>query len=284
MKSSIAALALATLAAPVFATVTGSITAGSFDVVLKDLNTTDGVAPGLTWDSNWFFWGGSNVSQQTGYEAVTYSWGQSLEARFGNSVNSGSLVSAPNLSHAGAMLQGTGGFSLQLDAQDRLSLSLQDSATNGVISGASAQFGRGFWLTAGSQVSFSMLVNRSLTGSAYAGSWVQPPNSSAPTFSWANAQMSMSVGSLNTSLSMYSYGTFTNPSAFDVVGEDDPLKLTVRNTTATAQYYWLYVNANTYLQENLDPATAAMVPEPSSYALLAMGLIGVAGMARRRRA
>lgn len=40
----------------------------------------------------------------------------------------------------------------------------------------------------------------------------------------------------------------------------------------------------TLFQELLHPAVATMVPEPSTYALTALGLLGVAGAARRRKA
>lgn len=284
MKSCIAALALAALAAPAFATTTGSVTAGSFNVSLKDLDTADSVTPGLTWDNSWYFSGGSGYTPQLGYEAVLNSWGTSLNAVYGNYTSNWTSQNAPIRSHAGPTAQGTGAFSAQLDAQDRLTLSLQDSVSNGASSGASVQFSRGFWLTAGSQVSFSMLVNRELSGTAYAGSWVQPNNTVVSSYSASSAALSMNVGTANSSLSMYGSGQFSNPAAYDVVGEDDQLKLLVRNTTTTAQYYSLNIYASTYLQENLDPATAAMVPEPTSWALMAMGLMGVAGVARRRRA
>lgn len=284
MKSHIAALALAALAAPVFATTTASITAGSFAVTLKDLNTGDSVTPGLTWDSHWNLYGNSGYYTQVGLELVSYSWGSSLQATFSPYTYDWQSQSAPVTSLSGTTLGGTGAYSAQIDAQGGLTLSAQQSVGSGLSANVSTQFNRGFWLTAGTQVTFSMLVNRELTGTAYAGSWTPPVNTSYPGFSSAGANVTMWIGSATTSLYMTGYGGYVNPAAYTLYGEDDQIKLLVRNTTDTAQYYSLGIYAALNASEGLDPATITVVPEPTTAALMALGLIGLTGLARRRQA
>lgn len=286
MKIRVIALALAALGSQAFAATTASITTGSFNAVLRDLNTADGVAAGLTWDASWSLYAGSNYSQQIGYQLVHNSWGNSLEAKFGAQVYDWQSASAPATSLSSSAVGGLGSLSISLDGNGLPSASVQLSVGSGTMAYATTQFSRGFWLTAGTQVSFSILADSSLTGTGYAGSWTPPAGvSSFPSHSWANSSVGMSVGSLNSSLNLSGSNGFNfSPAAFETVGEADQLKLIVRNTTTTDQYYWFNSYAQVNVQEYLDPATAAMVPEPSTYALMALGLLGVAGAARRRKA
>ncbi len=286
MKFRLIALAFAALASPVFATTTASVTTSSFDFVLKDLNAADGVTAGLTWDSSWNLYASSSYSQQTGYQLVSYSWGNSLESKFGAQVSDWQSASAPATSLSSSAAGGLGSISVSLDGSGRPAASVQLSVGEGMSAYASAQFSRGFWLTAGTQVSFSVLADSNLTGTGYAGSWTPPAGvNSFPGHSWANASVGMSVGSLSGSLNLSGSNGFNySQSAFETVGEADQLKLIIRNTTTTDQYYWLNTYAQVNVQEQLDPATAALVPEPGTYALMALGLLGVAGAARRRKA
>ena len=93
----------------------------------------------------------------------------------------------------------------------------------------------------------------------------------------------MNVGNLSSSLTLSGSNGFAySPEAYDNIGEADQLKLIVRNTTATDQTYWFSFYAQVNVQDQLDPATAVPVPEPSSCALMALGL-GCIGIAARRR-
>lgn len=284
MKRHFAALALAASMLPAVATTTTSITAGSFSATVKDLNAADGVTAALTWDNNWFLYGSSSRAQQTGYELVTYSWGTSLEARFAPFTSTFNSASSPALSLSGSTASGHGSYIAQVDGSGLPTLTLQETIGAGENVSVSVQFSRGFWLTAGTQVSFSSLTDRAIAGTGYTGAWTPPLNGGFPSHTWANAMVSMNAGDTNSTSYLSGYSSFVNSKPFEVLGEADQVKLIVRNTSTTDQYFWFTAFINTSMQENLDPATAALVPEPTTWALMALGLVGVAGAARRRKA
>lgn len=286
MKSRLITLAFAALAAPAFATTTASISAGNFAAVVKDLNTADGVTSGITWDSSWFLSGSAGVSSQTGYELVTYSWGQSLEARYGTQQSFWDYAAAPDASLVRSGLAGgAASFSISLDADGKPTAAAQMSVGEGTDAYVSAQMSRGFWLTAGTQVTFSILADSAVAGTAYTGSWTQPVGIGVPAHSRASANLGFGVSSQGANLSLSGGNDFIySTSAYEGLGEADQLKLIVRNTSTTDQYYSLNFYAQVSAQEHLDPATAALVPEPESYALMALGLLGVGAAVRRRKA
>ena len=183
------------------ATTTASLSTGSFDVIVKDLNAADGVTAGLTWDANWSLYGSSGYALQTGYALVSYSWGNSLEARWGVQSNDWDNASAPTTLLAGAAQGGVGSYSISLDGSGRPTASVQLTVEEGSNAYVSAQFSRGFWLTAGTQVSFSLLADSALSGSAYTGSWTPPAGvNSYPGHSSASSALGMSVGQQSASL------------------------------------------------------------------------------------
>ncbi len=284
MKFRLIALALAALAAPVFATTTATVTTGTLGFTLKDLNAADGIAPTLAWDSSWYLYGGANSAQQIGYELVTYSWGKNLEARFAPNVNESASGYSPTTTLSGSVVGGQGSYSVNLDANGLPSASAQVSVGEGTTANVWAQFSRSFTLAAGTQVSFSVLADRDLAGTAYTGGWTPPAGvNSYPSHSYSYASFNLNAGNLGSSSSLSGSNGFTyGMDAYESVGEGDQLKLIVRNTTATDQTYWFNFSAQVNVQENLNPATAAMVPEPGSYALMALGL-GCIGIAARRR-
>lgn len=284
MKHRLAALALAAAVLPAGATTTTSISVGSFSAVVKDLDAGDGVTAAIRWSSSWGLFGSSNRSEQIGYQVVSYGWGNALQTVYAPNTSIWASASAPDLSLAGTTVNGAGSFSAQLDANGYPTLTVQETIGAGENVSGSAQFSRGFWLTAGTQVSFSILADRAIAGSGYAGSWTPPTSGSYPQHSWANAQVSLSAGGMNSSSSLSGFSGFFDRKSFELLGEADQQKLIVRNTTATDQFYSFSVYISYGMIENLDPATAAMVPEPTTWGLMALGLVGVAATARRRKA
>lgn len=284
MKSRIAALVLAALAAPVMATTTATVTAGNLGVALKDLNAADGVAPVLTWDPNWTLFSNSAFYRQTGYDFQNNGGVLNLQPIYAGASNVANGSSAPSLVLSGATLSGHGTYSIQFDGHLGLSMSMQDVAGPGDVSSTLLQFSRGFSLSAGTQVTFSMLVDRLLTGTGYTGSWTPPANASLPQQAWAAASINLYTASAGVQSSLNGSSSFTNPAPFEIIGEGDQTKLVIRNATSTDQSYTFNAVLYYSLQESLDPGAVAAVPEPTGFALMSLGLLAVGAAARRRKA
>lgn len=281
MKFRLIVLALAACSLPAFATTTASVTTSGFGFTVGDLTPADGVAPGLVWVSDWTMRVNATYAAQTGYQATAYNWGIGLDAIYGGSQNASFSAGAPNTSLSGSAPQGVGSFAIDVGAGGLPAVTMQLSVGEGQSSGMTAYVNRAFVLTPGTQVTFTTLVDRHMSGPGYGGSL--PVNIGAPSHSSTLTDIGMFAGgALSNELFLQaSNDFFQDTAAYEFVGEGDALKLTIRNTGTSAELYKFSFMTVVSAQELLDPAAA--VPEPSTYALMALGLVAVGAAARRKK-
>ncbi|WP_083748765.1 PEP-CTERM sorting domain-containing protein [Pelomonas sp. KK5] len=278
LRTTIAAALLSALVVPAGAVTQASLSLSDFGYTLKDLNTGDAVTPALSWVGAATVSGSSSGSTQQGWAQsggwMSADWQQSSYASAWSTLqlNGGSAQGLSQYSGATA-----GGV---LNA-----LSVSDSVTAGLQDNTGISYDRNFTLTPGSQVTFSYVLNGGLSGDSAAGLWMPPSATYGDNHSSAQFSSTISAGSVSNSLNSNASntwegwgGSFGSTSAYETVLDGQTLTLTLRNTDSVAKTYDLSIAVRVWSSE-----TAAPVPEPGSYALMALGLVAVIGAAAKRR-
>jgi len=260
-----ALLGLASLTAQ--ATTQANLNLSNFGAVLTDINLGDGLAPSLAWANNWSLSTGSSDQNQLGWDDTqNIIWGDH------NILSDQQSSPVASLNNASAFARGH--QSVSTLGQGFASMSVQHSVEVGEKGFSQAFLSQQFTLSAGTQATFSMSATGGLSGSAYAGGWT--PNG-GPGYSNAWFQGRMYVGDVSTMVHTMGSGNWYWPEAYEATIDGVLLNLTVKNSSTVDRVYYLSIAGLAGVDETMAP-----VPEPSTYALMVLGLAAIGATARRR--
>ncbi|MBA5636880.1 PEP-CTERM sorting domain-containing protein [Duganella sp. LX20W] len=268
---------LSGLSLPALADSQATVTLSGFTTQLTDLNQGDGIAPHIDWNNS-----NANVSAveniQHGWSTTAYPWGSVWNPVWGANINTSDASALPGT------LNGTSahGYSTQqvvntASGLDSMTVFAHAQAGQNV-SGTASQY-QAFTLTAGTQATFSVVVNGSISGTSPTSGWSALPGGNYSTIDSSSIWANMYVGQVNANQGTSGSSAWPwSTDAYESTLDGQTLKLTIKNTSNADRYYQLGFYANAAASE-----TAAPVPEPESYAMLGAGLLLVGAMARRRR-
>lgn len=262
---------LATIGLPASATTEASLSLSNFSIALKDLNQADGISPSLSWDSGTFGVSSDDDTQLGWGESYGNSWPiwSSNSYLFNMTATPGSMDGVSLLGH------GTQHISTSGVGVDALMVAAHAEAGQAIDS--TAFLNQNFTLTAGTQATFSVTID---------GNWrTDAPQGQPPAPGWmsdlAYADVKVDMYANNSGMTVNGNGRSLWPDLadpFDSSIDGQVLRLTVKNTSAFDKTYLFSLGGSVRVDE-----TALPVPEPSSYAMLAAGLLVLGGVARRRR-
>lgn len=267
-------LACLALAAPAQADTQISASVRDIGVTLKDLNAADGVTPALTWTGLPTLSASSRDDVQSGWTSDNY--GGSITYLSPQWTDTGSRYIAGSASFAAASALGWGQQTLTTSPSGPVAMSITHEIGAGNTTRANVGWYQFFELSPHSEVSFSFVVDGAFSSDGPAGTF---PGLGGSRNS-ASLNFYASAGGISRSLAMSAGTSWPDAQAsFSQSFEGESLRLTLRNESDLPTSYTLNLNLNTFAFETLAP-----VPEPSTYALMALGLAGVGLAARRRKA
>lgn len=269
-----ALLSLASLGAQ--ATTTASVSLTDFKVTLKDLAPNDGRNATIGWNNAWLQ-AYSNDQVQQGWELVyANQWGNSWGPRWTDHSQFISEWSQSAVTATSALGFGTQSVTTVDKVFSSMSASFSVEAGQQSHSYAGGQFD--LTLGAHTEVTFSMIVTGSLSGAGYDGTW-RPAEGNW----YGQHAVAYYSGSMQANGSSSFHESRTNdwvgaPDSFESSTDGTLIKLSLRNTSAESRNYALILRGDIQIAELTTP-----VPEPSTYAMMALGLVGIGLTVRRRQ-
>ena len=276
-RTMLAVTLLSGLSLPALADTQATLSLSGFSAQLKDLNLADGVAADLTWGSGAAYVQSTDAHQQ-GWSEASYPWGHYWSPVWSTGGEAGDSASMPGTLD-GVSTHGNATQHVVSAGSGLTALSVSTHAVAGQNVSSFASLYQDFTLAAGTQVTFSVVVNGSLSGTGYSGAWTPPAGWSGSGQSQAWFGATLSAGALSNSMSAAGNSDWVwQTDAYDSSMDSQTLRLTIKNTGNGSKSYGLSVYGNADAMEALAP-----VPEPSTYAMLGAGLLLLGVAARRRR-
>lgn len=280
-----AALLGAMLSLPGSAATTAAASIAGLTFELIDLNLADGVGPSLSWNSPYATVEATRYSGQTVNLLPQLDGSVLWSVSFAHTATDAQQDSTSFLQALGASNPGvaasTGALALTASAN------VTSVGASGAASLSSFAYATGsFVLSANTELRITGQINTLASGPGSSG-FVSPAGVApdvGTVFSQANAyaELYLDPGSTTSTSTGTSYTPNTNPASFPTLAYADSnsmaLGVSFRNETgadASGTFYAL-------VQASASEITST-VPEPSSWAMLVAGLLGTAGLARRRR-
>jgi len=267
---------------PACADTRAQLNLGPLQYTLTDLVTGDNLAPSLVWSSNWTLAANGNSKVQTGWSTTATGWGSTVyDPTWGPATTYWEQVNSPSTSLSATLAQGQQNVQVAGSLLQGIQLKQTTGVGNSIYTAAWQS--TSFSLGANTQVSFEIVINSLVQSDANYGTF--PGNSATniiPSHAWINFHGILSAYGDAGSFSRRTtenVGALFGPQGenFEYASGPNVLRLTLQNTSDQVQVYQFHATAQMSVSD-----LAAPVPEPASYALMSLGLLGLVGVLRRR--